>query len=115
MASETNEWLNPLLETLVQAAYGPQGHAIPAGGAAGHTRLGYSHEDLDQLLDLFIAFAQRETAADGPTDGAGAVVQVGEAIMRALDEAATAEHAPPHSAASSRWDEALVYWEQAAQ
>src|SRR5690349_9617835 len=113
MASETNEWLNPLLENLVQAAYGPQGHALPAHEAEGHTRLGYTHEDLDQLLDLFIAFAHQETEADGPADAADAVVHVGEAIMQALDEAAVAERTLLSNPASSRWDEALTHWQAA--
>ena len=115
MASETNEWLNPLLENLVQAAYGPGGHAMPTHDAAGHTRLGYTHEDLDQLLDLFIAFAQQETAADNPAEAADAVVHVGEAIVQALDEAATAERTLLSNPASSRWDEALLHWDAAAQ
>ena len=96
LMAQNTEWLTLLLDSLVTATQEPNG---------------YPPEDLQQLLALFTAFARRETAPDrGGEDGEPRVSQVGDAVLRALDEVAAAERNP----AASRWDEALSCWEQAA-
>ncbi len=94
--AERNEWLTLLLDSMVSAA---------------QNQPGYPQEDLNQLLDLFTAFARSEISADGPGGaGEGRVTGIGEAIVQALEEVALGESHP----ASSRWDEALICWRQAA-
>jgi hypothetical protein len=92
--AERNEWLTLLLDSMVNAA---------------ENQPGYAREDLDQLLDQFTAFARGEIGGDGP-EAEGRVIRIGDAIVQALEEVAMAERNP----ASSRWDEALSCWQQAA-
>jgi hypothetical protein len=94
--AERDEWLTLLLDSMVSAA---------------QSQPGYTREDLDQLLDLFTAFARGEIGANGHSVEAEArVTRIGEAIAQALEEVALAERNP----AASRWDEALACWRQAA-
>jgi hypothetical protein len=94
--AERDEWLTLLLDSMVSAA---------------QNQPGYTREDLDQLLDLFTAFARGEIGANGHSVEAEArVTRIGEAIAQALEEVALAERNP----AASRWDEALACWRQAA-
>ena len=94
--AEQNEWLTLLLDSMVSAA---------------QHQPGYARDDLDQLLDLFTAFARGEIGANGHSVEAEArVTRIGETIAQALEEVALAERNP----AGSRWDEALARWRQAA-
>jgi hypothetical protein len=94
--AERNEWLTLLLDSMVSAA---------------QNQPGYAREDLDQFLDQFTVFARGEIGANGHSvEAEGRVIRIGEAIVQALEEVAMAERNP----ASSRWDEALACWRQAA-
>lgn len=94
--AEQNEWLTLLLDSMVSAA---------------QNQPGYTRDDLDQLLDRFTAFARGEIGANGHgMEAATRVTRIGEAIVQALEEVAVGERHP----ASSRWDDALVCWRQAA-
>src|SRR5205823_6466928 len=92
--AEHDEWLTPVLESLVEAA---------------RDQPGYSRDDLDRLIPLFTAFAQGATDPARREDET-TVIQVGENLTQALEEVARAEKNP----ASSLWDEALACWHDAA-
>jgi hypothetical protein len=95
--AERNEWLTLLLDSMVSAA---------------QNQPGYPRDDLDQLLDLFTAFARGEIGAkEHGVEAETRVTRIGEAMVQALEEVAMAERNP----ASSRWDEALDCWRQAAE